>query len=343
MHKDRLSYKQAGVDIDAGNEAVNLIKADVQSTHRKEVLSSLGGFAALFALDLAKYKNPVLVSGTDGVGTKLKIAFELAMHQTIGIDLVAMCVNDILVTGAEPLFFLDYLAVDKVNPQMVKEIVSGIAKGCREAGCSLIGGETAEMSGFYQKDEYDLAGFAVGVVDKNCIVDGLTISEGDLVVGLPSSGLHSNGFTLVRKILETRGILYQDYNEKLQKTWGEALLEPTRIYVKQVLPLLNVYKIKGMAHITGGGLLENLNRCLPSDLDAKLDISSWKRPLIFDMLADLGNVAAKEMFRVFNMGIGFCLVMNKAEANRLLGNQTLGATVIGEIVHGKGEVRCPDL
>lgn len=338
-----LDYKQAGVDIEAGNEAVKLIKPKVESTYRPEVMSSLGGFAGLFKIDLNKYKQPVLVSGTDGVGTKLKIAFEMDLHHTVGIDLVAMCVNDILVVGAEPIYFLDYLAIGELQPEKVDSIVSGVVEGCKEAGCSLLGGETAEMPDFYGPGEYDLAGFAVGIVDKSKIIDGSFISVGDVVVGLPSTGPHSNGFSLIRKILDRYNIPISRYNEQLGNTWGEALLEPTKIYVKQVLNLLNKYKIKGMAHITGGGIIENLNRCLPANLDVELDIKSWKVPVIFNILQELGNVNKREMFRTFNMGIGFCLVMDENEANKMLKNEKNPGIIIGQVVEGKGEVVCHDL
>ncbi len=341
--KKGLDYKQAGVDIEAGNEAVKLIKSDVESTYRPEVLSPLGGFAGMFALDLTKYHQPVLVSGTDGVGTKLKVAIEMDMHHTVGIDLVAMCVNDILVTGAEPLFFLDYIAIEKLEPVKVQGIVSGVVQGCKEAGCSLLGGETAEMPGFYQKDEYDMAGFAVGIVERAKIINGSTIKPGDSVVGIPSSGLHSNGFSLARKILEKYHIPFTRLNDDLGITWGEALLEPTKIYVKQVLPFLDNYNIKGMAHITGGGLLENLNRCLPKNMDIQLDISSWKIPTIFSLLQELGNVDKTEMFKTFNMGIGFCLILDEEEANRLMAGGDTTLKVIGSVIAGKGEVQCPGL
>ncbi|MEW6624883.1 MAG: phosphoribosylformylglycinamidine cyclo-ligase [Bacillota bacterium] len=341
--KKGLDYKQAGVDIAAGSEAVKLIKASVESTYRPEVLSPLGGFAGLFALDIGKYKQPVLVSGTDGVGTKLKAAFEMDLHHTIGIDLVAMCVNDILVVGAEPLFFLDYLAVDKLQPAKVQKIVEGVAAGCKEAGCALLGGEMAEMPGFYHTNEYDLAGFAVGVVEKDELIDGSRIRVGDVVVGLASSGIHSNGFSLVRKILERYNIPFSRYNEELQKTWGEALLEPTRIYVKQVLPLLKQYTVKGMAHITGGGLLENLNRCLPAKTAIKLDIHSWKVPRLFTMLEQLGHVEKREMFRTFNMGIGFAVIMPLVEAEKLLSGENIDGQIIGRVVPGRGEVLCQGL
>ena len=342
-----MDYKQAGVDIEAGNEAVKLIKAQVESTYRPEVISTLGGFAGMFALDVSKYKQPILVSGTDGVGTKLKIAIEMNMHNTVGIDLVAMCVNDILVTGAEPLFFLDYLAVEKLEPIKVKEIVSGVVEGCKQAGCSLLGGETAEMPGFYQKNEYDMAGFAVGVVEKNKIIDGSSIQLGDIVIGIPSSGLHSNGFSLARKILEKCQIPFTKLNEDLGKTWGEALLEPTKIYVKEILPLLDKYTIKGMAHITGGGLLENLNRGLPENMDIELNLSAWSVPTIFNLLQNLGDVRTSEMLRTFNMGIGYCLIVSQETAGELFAKEhileTLKAVIIGKVIPGRGEVVCPSL
>ena len=336
-----LDYKKAGVDIDAGNKAVELIKNDVQSTFSPEVMTGLGGFGGLFKPDLSKYKNPVLVSGTDGVGTKLKLAFKLDLHSTIGIDLVAMSVNDILAQGAQPLFFLDYLATGKLEPEKTAEIVKGIAAGCKQAGAALIGGETAEMAGFYQPGEYDLAGFAVGIVDQDQIITGEEIKAGDLVIGLKSDGLHSNGFTLARAALfEKAGFDYTAEVEGLEKNLGEELLRPTKIYVKTVLALLEKYKIKGIAHITGGGLIENLPRILPDDLRAEIQKNSWQPQQIFKLIQEAGEIAEKEMYRTFNMGIGMTLVINKEDKDKILGElKKMGeeACLIGEIKAGAGD------
>ena len=333
-----LDYKKAGVDIDAGNKAVELIKKDVQSTFGPEVMTGLGGFGGLFKPDLSKYKNPVLVSGTDGVGTKLKLAFKLDLHSTIGIDLVAMSVNDILAQGAQPLFFLDYLAAGKLEPEKTAEIVKGIAAGCREAGAALIGGETAEMAGFYQPGEYDLAGFAVGIVDQEEIITGKEIEAGDLVIGLKSDGLHSNGFTLARAALfEKAGCDYTAEVEGLEKNLGEELLRPTKIYVKTVLALLERYRIKGIAHITGGGLIENLPRILPEGLRAEIQKDSWQPQKIFELIQEAGEIAEREMYRTFNMGIGMTLVINKEDKEKILGElEEMGeeACLIGEIKAG---------
>ncbi|MBO6178143.1 MAG: phosphoribosylformylglycinamidine cyclo-ligase [Selenomonadaceae bacterium] len=315
---DALTYKDAGVDIDAGNASVDLIKESVKATYRKEVLGDLGGFGGLFAVDTEKYKNPVLVSGTDGVGTKLKIAFMLDKHDTIGQDAVAMCVNDILVQGAEPLFFLDYLAVGKLVPESVADIVKGVAKACKESGCALIGGETAEMRGFYREGEYDIAGFAVGVVEKDKLITSERVKEGDVVIGLPSSGLHSNGYTLVRKIVfEKENLKGDEYFDELGKTIGEELLTPTRLYPKICLPLIEKYNIHGMVHITGGGFYENIPRALPSGLTAEINGDSWQIPSIFKLLKKWGNVDWKEMYRTFNMGIGMILIVDSNDAKSI--------------------------
>jgi len=312
-----MSYSQAGVDIDKGNQAVELIKPLVKSTFRPEVLTELGGFGGLFALDIKKYQEPILVSGTDGVGTKLKIAFQMKKHDTIGIDAVAMCVNDVLVSGAEPLFFLDYLAVGKLDPQQIKEIVAGISEGCRQAGCALIGGETAEMPGFYSEGEYDIAGFVVGVVDKSQIIDGSKIKPGDVILGFPSSGLHSNGFSLVRKVfLERAGLSLEEHIEELGQKLGGALLEPTRIYVALMKRLLALYKIKGLAHITGGGLTENIPRILPDNCQAEIRQGSWPVLPVFKLMQKLGDIRAEEMYRTFNMGIGMVVIMDSEEAKK---------------------------
>jgi len=333
-----LTYAGAGVDIEAGNRAVSLMKQAVRSTCRPGVLTDIGGFGGLFALDTVKYKEPVLVSGTDGVGTKLRVAQLTGIHNTIGIDAVAMCVNDILVQGAEPLFFLDYLAVGKLVPERVADIVSGVAEGCRQAGCALIGGETAEMPGFYAEEEYDIAGFAVGVVDRSKIIDGKNITAGDVVIGLPSSGLHSNGYSLARKaLLEVAGYQVSDFVQELDRTVGEELLTPTRIYVKAVLPLLEQFKIKGLAHITGGGLTENIPRILPRGVKVVLDRAAWPVPPVFQLIRQIGQVAEEEMLRTFNMGIGMVLVVSPEQAPLVLQElENLGETAyrIGRVETG---------
>lgn len=337
-----LTYADAGVDIDAGNEAVRLMKGAVRSTFRPEVLADIGGFGGFFALDTARYREPVLVSGTDGVGTKLRITMLTGRHDTIGIDAVAMCVNDILVQGAEPLFFLDYLAVGKLVPARVAAIVGGVAEGCRQAGCSLIGGETAEMPGFYGPEEYDIAGFAVGVVERSKIISGNTIQPGDSVIGLPSSGLHSNGYSLARKaLLEVAGWKVDTYLEELGRTIGEEMLEPTRIYVKAVLPLLENYQIKGLAHITGGGLTENIPRILPEGASVNIKNGSWPAPPIFELIREVGGVAGPEMFRTFNMGIGLVAVIPQEQADAVMSSllsRGEKSYLIGEVVKGSGEV-----
>jgi phosphoribosylformylglycinamidine cyclo-ligase len=311
------AYKQAGVDIAAGNEAVVRMKKHVRKTFRPEVLTDLGGFGALFGLDKSKYEEPVLVSGTDGVGTKLKIAFAMDKHDTIGIDAVAMCVNDVVVQGAEPLFFLDYLACGKVVPEKIEAIVKGIADGCLMSGCALIGGETAEMPGMYSEDEYDIAGFTVGIVDKKKIIDGSRIAPGDAIIGLASSGVHSNGYSLVRKLLlEQQGMSLHDEVPELGGKLGDVLLEPTKIYVKTVLALLNEIDIKGMAHITGGGFLENIPRVLPEGVNALIEYGSWPILPIFSLMQKAGSISNKDMFRTFNMGIGMVLVVPEAQAEQ---------------------------
>jgi len=331
------SYRDAGVDIQAGNEVVERIKPAVARTLRPEVLGGLGGFGGLFKLDLSKYPNPVLVSGTDGVGTKLRLAFQMNRHDSIGQDAVAMCVNDILVQGAEPLYFLDYLAVGKVEPERLAKVVGGVARGCEMAGCALIGGETAEMPGFYAEDEYDIAGFSVGVVNEDQLIDGSKIQAGDILIGLPSSGLHSNGYSLARKVFETYS-LEEEFPE-LGEPLGEALLRPTRIYVKSILSLLPGGEILGMAHITGGGLTDNVPRILPKGLGLRIDTSTWERPPIFTLLQRLGDVAWPEMYRTFNMGIGFVLIVRpeymESVRHKLdeLGERSY---IIGSVVTGEG-------
>lgn len=333
------AYKQAGVDIAAGNEAVERMKKHVKRTFRPEVMTELGGFGGLFGLNKDKYEEPVLVSGTDGVGTKLKLAFAADKHDTIGIDAVAMCVNDIVVTGAEPLFFLDYLACGKLVPEKIEAIVSGVAEGCVQSGCSLIGGETAEMPGMYTDGEYDIAGFAVGIVDRKKMVDGSSIRPGDVVLGLASSGVHSNGFSLVRNLLlEKKGY---KLDERLPgfdgAALGDVLMTPTKLYVKPILALMEKVAIKGMAHITGGGFLENIPRCLPEGVNAHIEYGSWPILPVFGLLQEAGSVSNNDMFRTFNMGIGMVLVVSEAEAELALqAAQELGekAYRIGRITEG---------
>ncbi len=319
MEKEGLSYKEAGVDIEAANKSVNMIKKWVEKTRRPEVLTEIGSFGGLFALDTARYKEPVLVSGTDGVGTKLKISQMMDVHDTVGIDLVAMCVNDILVHGAEPLFFLDYIALGKLQPQVVEFLVKGVSQGCLQASCSLIGGETAEMPGFYAEDEYDLAGFAVGAVDRSRIIDGSLIQDGDMIIALPSSGIHSNGYSLVRKVLlEKAGLKLEQYIDELGKTLGEELLTPTKIYVKTVLSLLDEVEIRGMVHVTGGGIIENLQRILPAGMGAVIDGSQIEVKPIFKLIEKLGQVPREEMFRTFNMGAGYLITTSPLHSDKAL-------------------------
>jgi phosphoribosylformylglycinamidine cyclo-ligase len=313
--KNSLSYRDAGVDIDAGDALVENIKPFAKRTMRPEVLGGLGGFGALFEIS-KKYKNPVLVSGTDGVGTKLKLAFMLDKHDTVGIDLVAMSVNDILVQGAEPLFFLDYFACGKLDVATATDVIKGIAAGCEQAGCALIGGETAEMPGMYPAGEYDLAGFAVGAAEKDKLINGSTISAGDAVLGLASSGAHSNGYSLIRKIIERSGIdLNSDFHGRPLR---DVVLAPTRIYVKPMLALMEQLPVKGMAHITGGGLLENIPRVLPENLTAVLRKNSWDMPPLFSWMQQEGNVAEKEMHRTFNCGIGMAVIVAATDAERAM-------------------------
>lgn len=334
------AYKKAGVNIDAGNESVERIKQHVNKTFRKEVKTGLGGFGSLFALQ--KYEKPILVSGTDGVGTKLKIAFDMDVHDTIGIDLVAMCVNDILVQGAEPLFFLDYIATGKLYPEQIEQIVKGISEGCIQAGCSLIGGETAEMPGMYSSDEYDVAGFSVGVVEENQLIDGSMIKDGDIIIGLGSNGIHSNGYSLVRHLLfDQNNYQLDDFIPELDAKLGEELLKPTKIYVKSVLQMLKQIQVKGMAHITGGGITENIPRVLPEGLQADIQLDSWETPSIFKYLKELGSLQRDELYRTFNMGIGFVLVVDKDDKDAVLDlAQKLGekAFVIGRISKGNNGV-----
>ena len=339
---ERMTYRDAGVDIDAGNESVSLIKDAVRATYRSEVMGDLGGFGGLFALNTKDYKEPILVSGTDGVGTKLRLAFLLNKHDTIGQDAVAMCVNDILVQGAEPLFFLDYLAVGKLEPMQVAEVVTGVARACKESGCALIGGETAEMAGFYPIGEYDIAGFSVGVAERSKLITPARVKAGDVLLGLPSSGVHSNGYSLVRKIVfERKGFKGDEYMEELDQTIGEELLTPTRLYPRICLPLIREFDIHGMVHITGGGFYENIPRALPDHMGAEVNGAAWMIPPVFRLLQEWGNVDWTEMYRTFNMGIGMVLIVSSDEADRItaqLNAQNETVYHIGHVTEGAHEV-----
>lgn len=335
------NYKEAGVDVEAGYKAVNLMKSHVKKTLRPEVLTEIGGFGGLFSLEGMNYEKPVLVSGTDGVGTKLKIAFLMDKHDTVGIDCVAMCANDVACSGAQPLFFLDYIALGKLIPEKVEQIVKGVSDGCIQAGCTLIGGETAEMPGFYPEDEYDLAGFVVGIADKDKLITGKKIKSKDILIGLASSGIHSNGYSLVRKIFDINNKVLGEYKDILGKTLGHELLTPTRIYVKTILTLIKKYNIKGIAHITGGGFLENIPRMLPDGMKAVIQKGTWPIHPVFKLMQEKGNVSEKDMYNTFNMGIGMVLVVPAeiapfvvAEAN----NQREKAYIIGEIVKGEEKI-----
>lgn len=332
------TYKDAGVDVEAGYEAVRLMRNDVRKTFRPEVITDIGGFGGLFALNKEKYSEPVLVSGTDGVGTKLKIAFLMDKHDTVGIDCVAMCVNDIVCSGAEPLFFLDYIALGKNRPEKVAQIVKGVSDGCVEAGCALIGGETAEMPGFYPEDEYDVAGFAVGIVDKKDIIDGKKIKAGDKIIGLASSGIHSNGYSLVRKVLAPSKEKLSEVVSSLGTTIGEEIIKPTRIYVKTILDLKNRFEIKGVAHITGGGFIENMPRMLPEGLGINIFRGSWPVLPIFNILQSIGNIDERNMFNTFNMGIGMVAAVGADIAQDVLKHLNSSkeqAYLIGEVVSGR--------
>jgi phosphoribosylformylglycinamidine cyclo-ligase len=325
-----LTYQDSGVDITKGNELIEHIKPIAKSTVREGVLAGLGGFGAMFELPINKYKNPVLISGTDGVGTKLKVAEMLNKHDTIGIDLVAMCVNDLIVQGAEPLFFLDYYATGKLNTKIAISVISGIGEGCKQSGCALIGGETAEMPGMYQGEDYDLAGFCVGIVDKDKIIDGSNVANGDHIIALASSGPHSNGYSLIRKVLEQSNPTEAQLN---------TLIEPTRIYVKSVLSLIEKFSVHAISHITGGGLLENIPRVLPANLAAKLDDSSWDLPEIFQFLQNNGNIDIMEMYRVFNCGVGMVIVIPAEQSEQAIAYlNELGETawLIGDITQNDG-------
>jgi len=316
MSKNSIGYKAAGVDIDAGNQLVAKIKPLVKSTHRPGVLDNIGGFSALFEPPLTNYKNPVLVSGTDGVGTKLKLAIDIGQHTTIGIDLVAMCVNDLIVQGAEPLFFLDYFATGKLDVAQASNVIQGIVDGCKMSGTALIGGETAEMPGMYSAKDYDLAGFCVGIVEKDKIINGEQVVVGDKIIGMASSGPHSNGYSLIRKIIEVSNASFSD-NFGTQNL-GEMLLTPTKIYVKSILSLLAKFELKAISHITGGGLLENLPRVLPDDCQALIDQNSWQLPDVFSWLQEKGNISKREMHRTFNCGVGMALVVSENIAKKVV-------------------------
>lgn len=335
------SYAAAGVDITAGYKAVELMKAHITKTMTTGVCSDVGGFGGLFELDLTGIKKPVLVSGTDGVGTKLKLAFLMDKHDTVGIDCVAMCVNDVICTGAKPLFFLDYIACGKNIPERIADIVKGVCEGCVQSGAALIGGETAEMPGFYPVDEYDLAGYCTGVVDKDKIIDNKTMAEGDVIIALPSSGVHSNGFSLVRKVFDVENADIKSPVEKLGgKSVGETLLTPTKIYVKPVLALLEQVKVKGISHITGGGFYENIPRSIPDGLATEINKTDIKVLPIFDLIAEMGGISERDMFNTFNMGVGMSIVVSEADADKaleILKSCGEDAYIIGKIIKANDE------
>lgn len=341
MTKKSWTYKEAGVDIDAGTKEVELIKESVKETYIDGVLGDLGGFGGLFSLKQEWSDEPVLVSGTDGVGTKLRLAIDLGIHDTIGQDCVAMSVNDVLVQGAKPLFFLDYIATGKLEPKLMADIVKGVANACKESGCALLGGETAEMAGFYQEGDYDVAGFAVGIVDRKKLITGETISEGDVILGIPSTGIHSNGYSLVRKLAKENHWDLKKVYPDFDKSLGEVLLTPTRLYPKVVLPLLSHIDIKGMVHITGGGFYENIPRILPEGTAVVIDGDSWPVLPIFPFLKKEGNIDAHEMYRTFNCGIGMLLILNQEDADNamdILSEQGEKIYRIGYVTKGKKEV-----
>ena len=341
MRSESESYRAAGVDITAGYRAVELMKKHVESTVTPGVLGGLGGFGGLFMPDLSGMKAPVLVSGTDGVGTKLKLAFLMDKHDTVGIDCVAMCVNDIVCSGAQPLFFLDYIACGKNVPERIADIVKGVAEGCHQAGAALIGGETAEMPGFYPENEYDLAGFAVGIVDKEKILDSSTMREGDALIALPSSGVHSNGFSLVRKVFDVESGSLERYEPEQGRTLGEALLEPTRIYVKPVLAAIRAARVRSVSHITGGGFYENIPRSLAPGFTARIEKTKIETPPIFGLIAREGNIPERDMYNTFNMGVGMLLTVAAEDADaaiRALRENGVAACACGEVVRGEGGV-----
>lgn len=335
------SYKAAGVDVTAGYKGVELMKKAVQATYTNAVISDIGGFGGLYAPQIKGMEEPILVSGTDGVGTKLKLAFLMDKHDTIGEDCVAMCANDVICTGASPMFFLDYMALGKNIPEKVATIVAGVAEGCKKANCSLIGGETAEMPGFYPVDEYDLAGFCVGIVDKKKIIDNKTIEIGDKVIGLKSSGVHSNGFSLVRKVFDVNKENLNEYVESLGCTVGEALLKPTKIYVKPILKLIEQVKVKGISHITGGGFYENMPRMLRDGVALKINKNSYEIPPIFKLIAERGNIPERDMYNTFNMGIGMAVIVPENEVEKslkILRQAGEEAYLIGEVIEGNSKV-----
>lgn len=341
MTKKSWTYKEAGVDIDAGTKEVELIKESVKETYIDGVLGDLGGFGGLFSLKQEWSDEPVLVSGTDGVGTKLRLAIDLGIHDTIGQDCVAMSVNDVLVQGAKPLFFLDYIATGKLEPKLMADIVKGVANACKKSGCALLGGETAEMAGFYQEGDYDVAGFAVGIVDRKKLITGETISEGDVILGIPSTGIHSNGYSLVRKLAKENHWDLKKVYPTFDKSLGEVLLTPTRLYPKVVLPLLSHIDIKGMVHITGGGFYENIPRILPEGTAVVIDGDSWPVLPVFPFLKKEGNIDAHEMYRTFNCGIGMLLILNQEDADKamdILSEQGEKIYRIGYVTKGKKEV-----
>lgn len=339
-----VDYKASGVDVEAGYKAVELMKKHVKTTFTEGVVTDLGGFGGLFSLAKHKMEEPVLVSGTDGVGTKLKVAFLTDKHNTVGIDLVAMCVNDIICAGAEPLFFLDYIACGKNIPEKIADIVSGVAEGCRQSGAALIGGETAEMPGFYPENEYDMAGFAVGIVDKSKVIDGSMIQEGDVLLGLPSSGIHSNGYSLVRKLFNPTKEKLEEYVEELGCTLGEELIKPTKIYVKQIRELKDRVTIKSISHITGGGFIENIPRALKDGYSAKINKGTWPVHNIFNLMQKLGEMEERSIYNTFNMGIGMVLILNKDEAEKAIDIlESIGEKgyVIGSVEKGdEGVIIC---
>ncbi|WP_026673835.1 phosphoribosylformylglycinamidine cyclo-ligase [Alkalihalobacterium bogoriense] len=334
------AYKRAGVDIEAGYEAVERMKKHVARTKRPEVLGGLGSFGGMFDLSQFNLKEPVLISGTDGVGTKLMLAFLMDKHDTIGVDAVAMCVNDIIAQGAEPLYFLDYIACGKADPEKIEAIVKGLADGCQQAGCAIVGGETAEMPGMYSEEEYDLAGFTVGIVEKSKLITGEHIKEGDVIIGLQSNGVHSNGFSLVRKVLlEENQLQLQETYDGFSQSLGEELLTPTRIYVKPVLKVLEKFEVKGISHITGGGFYENIPRMLPKQVGADIQYGSWSIPPIFSFIEEKGSISKKDMFSTFNMGIGMALVVSEQEAKQVIAElEANGETAfeIGRVKQGEG-------
>ncbi len=335
------SYKAAGVDVTAGYESVELMKEHVAKTRIPGVLDSIGGFGGLFAPEVAGMKKPVLVSGTDGVGTKIKLAFLLDKHDTVGIDCVAMCVNDVICAGAKPLFFLDYIACGKNVPEKIAEIVKGVSEGCVQAGCALIGGETAEHPGLMPEDEYDLAGFTVGIVDEEKIIDKASVKEGDVIVGLPSSGIHSNGFSLIRKVFDIEHADLSAYEDRLGKSLGETLLTPTVIYVKPVLKLLEEVQVHSLAHITGGGFYENLPRAFGGNLNACIRKGSWQMPPIFPLIQEVGEIPEHDMYNTFNMGIGMCAIVAPEDAEKavkVLNDNGIKASIIGTITSGSHDV-----